>query len=155
MARFALNVLLFALVTAAGFAQTGSVTATAQGGFRYVGFEGEAAGSISGEVRLGKDPRADFMLILKDVGGATRDGQNEAVIFLTSVETFKSSNGALTVTGRGTYQGESRMVELTLVDSNSKRVKDQFRVRVLNGAMVLFDKSEKVDPASIVIKRHR
>jgi hypothetical protein len=155
MARFAFNVLLFALVTASGFAQSGSVTATAQGGFRYIGFEGEAAGSISGDLRLGKESRVDFMLVLKDVGGATKDGQNEAIIFMTSVESFKSSNGALTVIGKGTYQGESRTVELTLIDSNSKRVKDQFKVRVLKGAMVLFEKSEKVDPASIVIKRQR
>jgi hypothetical protein len=154
MARTVWLVLLFAVAVSSGFAQKGSLLASARGGYRFSGTDGEAAGSISGEIRLaGSESKADVMFVLKDVGGATVDGQNEAIVFLKSVASSRLVGSKLVVLGKGTFQGEPRDVELTLVDSHNPNVADQIRVRVIHSGRVEFDHSAKLDSGMITIRK--
>lgn len=119
-----------------------------------MGADGDGAGSISGEIRIaGKQRTADVMFVLKDVGGATVDGQSEAIVFLTSVVKSEVVGNKLVVIGKGTFQGEPRDVEMTLVDSHKPSVADQIRVRVLRGGHVEFDHSAKLESGVISIKK--
>lgn len=154
MARTYAIVLLFALAVTIGIAQSGNLSAVARGGYRFSGTAGEGTGSLSGEIRLaGRDSKADLMFVLKDAGDATVDGQNEAIVFLTGVTTSKLVGNKLVVVGKGTFQGENRVVEMTLVDTRSSKVADQFRVRVFNGGMVVFDHFAKLDSGTISIRK--
>lgn len=153
MARIAWIVLLLAVAIVSSSAQTGSIRAIARGGYKTVGTEGEAAGSITGEIRLGANAIAEMMFVLKDIGGATVDGQNEAIIYLKGIERSKLSGNKLVVVGTGFYQGEQRDVEITLVDSKKSTVKDEFRVRVLRAGRVEFDRSAKLPSDAVSITR--
>jgi hypothetical protein len=153
MARIALIVLLLVVAIVSSSAQSGSIKAVARGGYKTIGTEGEATGSISGEIRLGAGAMAEIMFVLKDVGGATNDGQNEAIIHLKGIERSKMSGNKLVVTGMGFFQGEQRDVEITLVDSKKSNVSDEIRVRVLRAGRVEFDRSAKVPSNSISITR--
>jgi hypothetical protein len=153
MARFASIVLLLVLAIVCSYAQTGDVKAIARGGYKFIGADGEATGAISGEIRLGVHPTAELMFVIKDVGGATRDGQNEAIIFLNGIERSSVIGNKMVVMGVGTFQGEKRSVEVTLVDAKNRFDKDQIRIRVLNGGRVEFDQTAKLDSGSISITR--
>jgi hypothetical protein len=153
MARFASIVLLLVLAIVSGYAQKGDVRAIARGGYRFIGADGEATGAISGEIRLGSNAKAEMMFVIKDVGGATRDGQSEAIIFLNGIARSSVSGNKIVVMGVGTFQGERRDVEVTLVDAKSKNERDQIRIRVLRAGHVEFDESAKLDSNSITITR--
>ncbi len=153
MARTLWIVLLLVLAISLVIAQTGSVSAVARGGFQYFGNDGEAAGSISGRIRLGTNSSADMMFILKDPGGISADGSGEAVIFLKTVEKSKVTGNKMVVTGMGFFQGEQGDVEITLIDSINPKVKDQIRVRFLRAGHALFDHSAKLDRQAITITR--
>ncbi len=155
MARFSGVVLLLALAVWTIGAQLGPVKATARGGFKYTGFEVEAAGSISGEIDLGVKGTTDLMIVLKDVGGITFEGQNEAIVFLKSVDRSKLSGNTLWVAGKGTFQGEVRQIEVTLTDATARNEKDAFHVRVIRNGRVEFEHSAKLDPKAISIVRGR
>jgi hypothetical protein len=153
MARITWIVLLLALAIVSGAAQTGSVKVSARGGFQLIGTDGEAAGSISGEIRLSANSAADIMFVLKDVGGATVDGQSEAIIFLKSIDHSKVVGNKMVLSGLGTFQGEQRTVEITIIDAQKRTDKDQIRVRVLRAGHVDFDRSARLDSSAIVITR--
>lgn len=153
MARFTWTVLLFALAIVCSSAQTGSFKAVARGGFQYIGNDSEATGAISGEVRTGKNSFADFMFVLKDNGGATTDGQGEAIVFLKSVKRSVLSGNRLVVAGAGTYQGATHDIEVTFVDGRRRSETDQVRVRVVQNGHVLFDQSVKLAFDAVTISR--
>lgn len=155
MARFSWVVLLLALAVWTIAAQSGSVKATARGGFKYTGFEVEATGSISGEIDLSAKGTTELMIVLKDVGGITFEGQNEAIVFLKSVDRSKLSVNTLWVAGKGTFQGEARQIEVTLTDATARNGKDAFQVRVIRNGRVEFEHSAKLDPRTISIVRGR
>jgi hypothetical protein len=155
MARTSLIVLLLVLAVVTSSAQSGSVKAIARGGYGYIGFEGEASGSISGEINLAAKGSAELMLVLKDVGGVTLDAQNEAIIFLKSVSRSTLMGNSLTVVGKGTFQGEEREVEVTLTDAKGKNEKDALKVRVLHNGRVEFEHSAKFAANIITITRGR
>ncbi|MBC8063773.1 MAG: hypothetical protein H7Y17_03015 [Chlorobia bacterium] len=153
MARFTGTVLLLVLAIVCCSAQTGSFKAIARGGFQYLGNDGEATGAISGEIRSGKNSFADFMFVLKDPGGATRDGQGEAVVFLKSVSRSVLTGNRLVVTGRGTFQGATQEIEVTFIDGLRRSEIDQVRVRVLRSGQVLFDQSARLAFDAVTISR--
>lgn len=155
MARISWTVLLLVLAVVTSSAQSESVKAIARGGYGYVGFEGEASGSISGEISLAGKGTAELMVVLKDVGGITHDAQNEAIIFLKSVGKSSLVGNSLTVLGKGTFQGEDRQIEVTLTDSKAKNQKDGLRVRVLHNGRVEFEHSARVAADIITITRGR
>ena len=119
MARKTSVVLLLALASVLGFTHSGAVTVHARGGFEYIGNDGMGVGSLVGEVQLGAKPRVDLMYVVKDTGGATRDGQGEALIFLKSVAESSMKGDTLFIAGQGTFQGDTRRIELSIVDSNA------------------------------------
>lgn len=152
MARATLIVPLIAVAVTSGFAQSGSLSASARGGYSFVGSDGQGAGSISGNIRIsGALRKADIMFVLKDVGGATLDGQSEVIVFLSSISKSIFVGNKLVVTGTGTFQGESREVEMTFVDSKSPKTADQIRIRVIRSGWVEFDHSAKLDSSTIKI----
>lgn len=155
MARVSWVALLFVLAIATSSAQSDSVKVKARGGYQYNGLEGEASGSISGEILLGKKPSAELMLVLKDVGGVTADAHNEAIIFLKSVSKQNSLGNTVTVTGKGTFQGEERVIEVTLTDAMRKNEKDLLTVKVFRFGRVEFQHTAKLDSNSITISRGR
>lgn len=153
MARKVSIVLLFALATVLGFAQSGSVTASVRGGFDFLGNDGKGSGTIVGEIKLGSKPTADIMFVVKDTGGATREGLEEAIVFLKSVVKHTLKGNVLTVVGQGTYQGDARTVELTITDSHKANVRDTVRIRVLKGSYVEYDHSASLDAKAITVTK--
>lgn len=153
MARVSWVVLLFVLAVAISSAQSETVRAIARGGYQYIGFEGKASGSIAGEIVLGNKPSAELMLVLKDIGGITADAQNEAIIFLKSVSKSNLLGNVLTVSGKGTFQGDEREIEFTLTDAKRKGEKDLLIVKVFRYGRVEFQHAAKLDSSSIKISR--
>ncbi|MCC7230724.1 MAG: hypothetical protein IT203_10055 [Fimbriimonadaceae bacterium] len=153
MARKASIVLLFALVSFLGIAQGGSVTASVRGGFEFLGNDGKGSGTIVGEIKLGSKPTADIMFVVKDTGGATREGLEEAIIFLKSVAKHTLKGNVMTVVGLGTYQGDSRTVELTITDSQKANIRDTVRVRVLKGSFVEYDHTASLDAKAVTVTK--
>ena len=155
MARISWVVLLFVLAVVTSSAQTESVRAMARGGFQHYGFEGEATGSVSGEIVLGKKPSAELMIVLKDASGVTQDAQHEAIIFLKSISKSKLSGNILTVVGKGTFQGEDRDIEITMTDAMRKGEKDKLDVKVIRFGRAEFQYSANLDANSIKVSRGR
>lgn len=155
MARILWVVLLLVLAVWTSAAQSGQVTATARGGFKYTGIEGEATGSISGQVDLSVEGTTELMIVLKDIGGITFEGLNEAIVFLKSVDRSKLTVNTLWVVGKGTFQGEARQIEVTLIDATKRNEKDSFMVRVIKDGRIEFEHSAKLDPRAITIVRKR
>ena len=153
MARITFVVPLLALAIGSVSAQSGSLKASARGGFNYLGNDGEAVGSVSGEIQLGKKPTADFMIVLKDPGGATTDGQGEAIIFLKGVRQSKVTGSKVMVIGPGTFQGVPCEIEITIIDAKRRNEKDQIRVRVLRSSTGPFDHTAKLPATAITIGR--
>jgi hypothetical protein len=153
MARLNWIVLLLALAAVSVSALGGSIRAIARGGFSYFGNDGEATGTISGEIRLGKTSSSDLMFVLKDLGGVTDDGQQEAIIFLNEISRSSLIGNKLVVTGTGTFQGEPRQVEITLIDAKKRTERDQVRIRVIRGSHIEFDHSAKLDASAITISK--
>lgn len=153
MTRIMWIVSLIALAIGSVSAQSGSVRALARGGFSFIGNDGEALGTVSGTVQLGKNASADLMFVLKDAGGSMEQIPGEAIVFLLGVERSKVSGNRLTVWGPGTFQGEKTEIELTIVDATRKTAKDQVRIRVLRGKRVAFDHTASLDASAIQIIR--
>ena len=151
MARKFSVVLLLALAVVFSSAQSGTVTAQARGGFEFSGNDGKATGTIVGEIKLGTKPSADLMIVVKDTGGATKDGLEEAIIFLKSVEKSTSKGNLTMVTGKGTFQGNARTIEIQILDGKRAGEKDSVRIRVLQGKFVDFDKSVTMDGKAITV----
>lgn len=153
MVRISLVVPLLAFAIGIHASQANSTKVVARGGYQFVGVEGDAAGSISGEIFTNPKKKTDLMIVLKDVGGITFERQNEAIIFLKSVTKHSLRNNVLIIAGKGTFQGEEREIELTLIDSGKVKEPDQFRVRVWNNRRVELDHSAKLDSTAITISR--
>jgi hypothetical protein len=153
MARISLAVLLFALAIVASAFQAGIVQATARGGFEFSKNGGKGASTISGTLRLGAKPVVDLMFVAKNDLGVTLDGHEEAVILMTAVTKSAVKSNQIVITGTGTFQGEGRMIEITLIDAVRRGDSDAVRVRVLNNGFVEFDQSSKLQTGAITFKR--